>query len=529
MASNQLHGSAAAPRSGWGPADGWLWHYVVERSTDAVAVMRGASHVVEYANQSFCDLAGLPSERLISCGYADAFPEVNRVPLALLDRVYATGQPETASDREHRMLGAPVRYLSYALWALPDSCGRGRGVVLNAKDVTDPVLARREQARLARELRALNERLVVTSVREQEHAEQLRRHKAEFNALLETLAEGVIIADGSGLLLMMNAAARGVLGVREPAMRTVDDLLRLDARLPDGSPMAREERPLARALRGDVFSEYELLYVRADGETRRIVACGTSVRNDTGQVALATVVFRDVTSLQRLAQQREEYAALISHDLRGPLSSIVFSAQVLKRTLEREQSGPECARIIGRIVANADRMTSMITELLEAASLEARCGRQRFVACDLVEVVAEIVERMEDALRRRVEVETRDRPCPVSGDPERLERAIVNLVTNALKYSPDDAPVRVVLAKADREVSVEVIDRGIGISQADIPKLFERYYRAPSDKRIGGLGLGLYIARLITEAHGGRIAVQSEIGKGSSFRIILPRAADFGP
>lgn len=525
MSNNQLHRKATAPRGGREPADGWLWHHAVERSSDAVAVLRGADHVLEYANEAFCALAGQPSERLLSRPFADAFQDLNRTPHAMLDRVSVTGQPEASADHECHIPGNGIRYASYALWPLPESGGRGRGVILTAKDVTDEVLARREISRLARELRALNERLVVTSVRERAHAEELERQKAEFDALLETLAEGVLIADGNGRLLMMNAAARAVLGVSANGIRDVDDLQGLDARRPDGTSLASDERPLARALRGEVFSEYEFLHVRPNGEARRVVACGTSVRNETGKVALATVVFRDVTDLQRLAQQREEYAALISHDLRGPLNSIVFSAQVLKRAVEQDHS-PEDVRTVGRILANADRMTAMIGELLEAASLEGRCGRQLFVPCDLVELVAGIVESMNDGLRRRVQVEAPERSYVVVGDPERLERAIVNLVANALKYSPGETPVRILLTKGDGEIGIEVVDQGIGIAEADLPKLFERYYRAPTDKRIGGLGLGLYIARLIAEAHGGRIVVRSEVGKGSSFRIVLPRAAE---
>ncbi len=528
MRSNQLHGRATAPGPGREPADAWLWHYLVERSPDAVAVLRGADHLLEYANQSFCELAGQPSERLISCTFAEAFRDLSRTPHTILDRVYATGQPEASPDHECPTFGQGVRYVRYAAWPLPESPGRVRGVILTARDVTDRALARQELSRLARDLRALDERLVAANARERDQAEKATRQKAEFDALLETLAEGVLIADGRGRLLMMNAAARTVLGVSDKGIHDVDHLQRLDARRPDGSSLPADDRPLARAMRGEVFSEYELLHVRPDGETRRVVACGTSVRNDGGDVSLATVVFRDVTDLHRLAQRREECLALISHDLRGPLTSIVFSAQALKRSIERTHA-PEDVRTVGRIVANADRMTSMIGELLEASSLEGPSGRQRFVPCDLAEVVAGVVERMDDALRRRIRVEAPDRSYPVLGDPERLERAVANLVANALKYSPGETEVLVSLAKGEGDVSVEVVDRGIGIAKADLPKLFERYYRAPIDKRIGGLGLGLYIALLITEAHRGRIVVESELGRGSSFRIVLPRSPDAGP
>lgn len=144
MRSNQLHGRATAQRPEREAADAWLWHYLVERSPDAVAVLRGADHLLEYANESFCELAGQPSERLLSCAFADAFRDLNRTPHSILDRVYATGQPEASPDHEHRIVGERIRYVRYAAWPVPESPGRGRGVILTAKDVTDDVLARQE-------------------------------------------------------------------------------------------------------------------------------------------------------------------------------------------------------------------------------------------------------------------------------------------------------------------------------------------------------------------------------------------------
>src|SRR6202142_103641 len=266
MPGNRAHGSATVPRAGREPANGRLWHYVVERSPDAIAIMRGADHVLEYANHAFCELAGQPSERLLSRPFGETFRDLNRIPHAILDRVYATGQAEASVNHERRLPGESAGFVSYSVWPLPESAGGGRGVILVAKDVTDEMLVRRELSRLARELRTLNERLVVTSVRDQEHAEEVERQKAQFDALLETLAEGVLIADGGGGLLMLNAAARAVLGVSATGIRRVDDLGGLDGGPPDGSPPPRDERPIARALRGDIFSECEVLHVRPDGE-----------------------------------------------------------------------------------------------------------------------------------------------------------------------------------------------------------------------------------------------------------------------
>jgi signal transduction histidine kinase len=142
---------------------------------------------------------------------------------------------------------------------------------------------------------------------------------------------------------------------------------------------------------------------------------------------------------------------------------------------------------------------------------------------DIAELVKDIAKRaasIEELLRVRVE-------CPnelpmVDVDQERITRAITNLITNALKYSPTEMPVYVRLHERDGEAIISVIDEGVGIDAEEIPNLFQRFFRAKTGKKIEGLGLGLYITRLIIEAHGGRIWVESQVGKGSTFNIALP-------
>ncbi len=139
--------------------------------------------------------------------------------------------------------------------------------------------------------------------------------------------------------------------------------------------------------------------------------------------------------------------------------------------------------------------------------------------------IAEAQQRAQ--LNALLTIETDDAPSySVLGDPARLERVVGNLLTNALKYSPEDAPVNIRVARKGSEVELDVIDHGIGIEPESLKTLFDRYYRTRAGKEhASGLGLGLYIARLIVEAHGGRITVSSEVGKGSTFRVILPSRA----
>ncbi len=177
-----------------------------------------------------------------------------------------------------------------------------------------------------------------------------------------------------------------------------------------------------------------------------------------------------------------------------------------------------------RAERNVMRMKGMLEELTEATTLESDGDALQRVACDLRKLVAGVVDGMDDAGARRITIDADDvLPYVVLADVSRLGRVLTNLLTNALKYSAEDAAVSARFARKGRNIEFEVIDRGIGIAPESVKMLFDRYYRTTAGKaRATGLGLGLYIARLIVEAHGGRIDVSSEVGKGSTFRMTLP-------
>jgi len=233
-------------------------------------------------------------------------------------------------------------------------------------------------------------------------------------------------------------------------------------------------------------------------------------------------VDRDVTTRKQVELLREEYLSLISHDMRAPLSVIMGQADWLRRALEDRGMEKE-AGSAESILAGARRMSVMLEELVESASLESGRMVMRRQPLDLPELVSQVVQRVgsiEDRARLQIEFQ---RPVPlVPADPERIERVLVNLITNALKYSPSDRPVVVRLAPQERSVVISVADQGEGIPPEEQGLIFERFYRSRARGKAEGLGLGLYIARLIVEAHGGRIWVESQPGRGSTFSFSLP-------
>jgi len=318
------------------------------------------------------------------------------------------------------------------------------------------------------------------------------------------------------------------MGLTREDERSVDELDLLEVLDREGRPLRQEERPLVRALRGEQFTDYEVVRIRPSGERRRVVSTGTSVRDEDGKVALAIVVFRDVTDLRRLEEQRDEYLSLVSHDLRNPLSVVSMSLATLKSFIGEESPLPaDLAKIVERAERNAKRMIVMLDELREATSLETEGMALRRTPWDMRKLAANAVDTLDDARSRRIKIEDDDSPpYVVLADAPQLERVIANLLTNALKYSAENTSVSVRLAHADGAVVLDVADGGIGIAPESVRRLFDRHYRTTGGKeRASGLGLGLYIAGMIVELHGGRIEVESELGKGSTFRLSLPSHA----
>jgi two-component system, NtrC family, sensor histidine kinase KinB len=366
-----------------------------------------------------------------------------------------------------------------------------------------------------------NARVLASSGGEHLYADGSDSGTAQFVALLEGLSDGVVIADANGRLVMLNAAARYIAGI-DPAvaLRTTDQLNALDIRDVHDEPLAGHRRPLSRALQGESFADVEVLVVRADGRRRRVVTTGTSALVD-GHVAAAMVVLRDVTETRDLEQQREKDLALMSHDLSGPANAVRLLAGSLRLMGPDDGLSERALDRIARIERNADRMLTMVTALREATGLGLRAATLRCVPCSLARLLADTIDCLDDAARARVAFDPGTGICTVLADPLSIERAFGNLLASALEQS--DALVRMRVERSGAHVIVEVIDPGVGIFGATRATSFEPCVRDPAGQTCTqGLGLGLYITRLVAEAHGGYVAVHDDSRVGSTFRFVLP-------
>lgn len=228
----------------------------------------------------------------------------------------------------------------------------------------------------------------------------------------------------------------------------------------------------------------------------------------------------DITERKELERFREQYVGLVSHDLRNPLATILTTAELLAR----EAADRDTGILVQRVHRNAARMKLMLDDLLESVRLESPDLPLERREVDLVALARSFVDLLPPADRARIELHVPSRPLRVVGDPQRFERVLDNLVSNALKYGPAATPCVVRIDDSGGEVAVSVSDRGAPIPAEHHARLFDRFYRVPGGGG-SGLGLGLFITRLIVERHGGRISVESRAGRGNSFVVTLPRHA----
>jgi signal transduction histidine kinase len=226
--------------------------------------------------------------------------------------------------------------------------------------------------------------------------------------------------------------------------------------------------------------------------------------------------------MHQLEEQREDLIRAVSHDLRNPLAVVLGQAQIALRYAEKVDLVRKSAEAID---TSARRMNVMIQDLVDVARMEGGQLRLDKRPTDLISFLYDLLERVKTVMHaERIKIDITQEIPPVAADPDRLERILVNLLSNALKYSPPETEVTLSARRKGDEVIVSVADRGLGIAPQDVSQLFQRYYRAKGARKTEGLGLGLYISRMLVEAHGGHIWVESETGQGSTFHFTLPAA-----
>jgi PAS domain S-box-containing protein len=378
---------------------------------------------------------------------------------------------------------------------------------------------------LLHDLQAVNQQLLIAGLREQQLAEQLGRQLAFTTAITTSLGEGLYVLDTAGRCTFANPAAEQMLGWTSDELQGKHISLVIPMQAARGASAAATPAALLDVLRlGTTQRDEDALFVHHDGGLFPTAYSAAPIITD-GQVVGAVVAFRDMTEVRRLQRTRQEYLALISHDLRAPLTAILGRAEMLVRRLT--QQGLEHEADSAKVVfESSQRMNHMIADLVERSRTDADMQAQHRSVIDLVAVVRQMIDQtITPDDRRRITFDAVP-TLAVVVEAAQIKRVIVNLLTNALKFSAPEYPIVVQVYQEASDAMIAVTDQGIGIAPEDLPRLFEKHYRGQSVEQIAGSGLGLYSSRLIVEAHGGRVWVESSVGMGSTFTVALPLLAE---
>lgn len=352
---------------------------------------------------------------------------------------------------------------------------------------------------------------------------------AKFKRILEAATDGIVTLDRHGRYNYANAAAERIMGVRRKSImqRTFDSaawkLLTLE-----GDPLPSENAPFRRVLEENkgVYG-LKLSIERPDGERVILSTNSAPLYNEDGHFDGVVVVFTDVTEEHELQERNNAFHHTVAHDLRLPLTVIQGHAEMLKEALREGGVGGTIVQNLAGILDGAERMNRIIEDLVDNARIE--CGQVSLEKepISLEPFVWSFLQRSKKLMDLNRMVTQIPQGLPLArADPKRLERIFQNLLSNAFKFSRPESKVTIQARKTGDEITVSVIDHGKGIAPEDCSRIFRRFFQTDRTQSPGGVGLGLYISRLLVEAHGGRIWVESKLDEGSTFYFTLPVASE---
>lgn len=354
--------------------------------------------------------------------------------------------------------------------------------------------------------------------------DQARQQEETVTEVLDAVDFGIIRIDADGRIAVTNEAHWTLQSVPDPYDPEGAPIV-LPAYARDGiTLLAARRQPLARALRGEAFDD-EVVWFGEPGEERRaLTITARRVHNNEGGAAGSVVVSRDITAELSAIRAREDLVASVSHELRTPLTSIVG---YLELVLDEDLS-PSARRGLEVAERNANRLLTIIADIL-AASGSGRSTVELSIhpePTDVAVIAAAAVElQAPRAAERGISIDSTGlEPAIANVDPSRVRQVLDNLLSNAVKYNRDGGTIEIGTTVDADHAWIVVRDSGTGISDAELPRLFSRFFRADAVRKTSthGSGLGLSISRDIVRSHGGEITVQSELGVGTTFVVRLP-------
>lgn len=349
-----------------------------------------------------------------------------------------------------------------------------------------------------------------------EKVEALRREKRRAELVLANMNDGVISVDCEGRITLFNRAASAFFGHKEAQL--------LGKKLEEADLHPEIVRLAYECFRssGDLTAEITL-----PGQPQKALRIHAAPHRAPGSEC-AVIVLQDLTDIRRHERYEKEFASNVSHELRTPIAGIRSIAEALLSGAKNDQEVVDS--FLNTIISESDRLSALIDDMMEIAKLDAGVAVTR----KAISAVADVVDRAITILKphaenRNIELQI-GVPEDLTGffDPNQILQVVRNLVDNAIKYTPESGSVEVGARNEGADLLIWVKDTGIGIPHGEMDRIFDRFYRVDKarSRRLGGTGLGLAIVKDIVDAHGGRITVDTQLGRGSTFTVVLPGSAE---
>lgn len=371
---------------------------------------------------------------------------------------------------------------------------------------------------------------LIRDLTELKHAEEeIEKGQEQLEIILENIADGISLQDAEGNVVYMNevgaklcgySSAKEALSTSAFTQVRKKTLSRFEIRDEIGKSVPRKNLPGARALKGERNPQAVLEYYNEKtGKRYWSMVKSQAIFDDKGVVQGAVNIFSDITERLELEKRKDEFISMASHELKTPLTSLKVYTQLLQKYSDKAPRDH-----VNKMHKQIDKLTQLISELLDLSRIQLGKLEYHNEVFDLVQLVQEIVDNVKSTTKVHTFAIISLDPISLTADRDRIGQVVINLLMNAVKYSPQGDKIIVSLKKDKNDFVVSVKDFGIGIAKEHQSKIFERFYQVGDQKEhtYPGLGIGLFISNEIVKRHKGRLWVESERGKGTTFSFSLP-------
>lgn len=448
------------------------------------------SYVHEAVNRAYCEMISCTVGDLVGSTFEEALPlDQASTDMPLLTQLMSA---ETESIEHVSAVDLPRGRLvvEVNLRVIEHRDGRPSQILMIGRDVT----------------------------RQAESEAQLRASEEQFRTMAASMAEGLVITDLDDHALYVNGRVTQITGYWREEL--IGKVIAEKILTPEGrAEVARR----TGSRRGGESDRYTVEMIRKDGAHRWLEIGGSPLRDAAGKIVGTVGTMTDVTDRRSMEEMRAQMVSVVSHELRTPLTALGASLKLLAREVPEGDARAE--RLVSLAVRNADRMLGLVNDLLDLERMESAEPVLKLTDVKADDLIAHAVELLIPlADERQVRLIAEGTSCVVRADRERVSQVLLNLIANAIKFSPDGGPVCIGTQDLGSQIEIFVRDEGRGIPEARLPTLFRRFAQVHEDDalRKKGAGLGLAISRAIVEQHGGRIWAENAPSGGSVFRFTLP-------